>query len=144
MLGCEVIMPGSALPMKVCVLSHLLNVGRVSNMTCFLCVSYKGVASTHACSGRRRLFAQLKIITHLRCIENQLLVATGTTLNGAVLTSFLMVCLARVGKMSGMAVEKNAFQPSCVTRHSSFQCSIDSLPLITMVSADSVDSDAIH
>ena len=37
-------------------------------------------------------FAQLKIITHLRCIENQLLVATGTTLNGAVLTSFLMVC----------------------------------------------------
>ena len=83
-------------------------------------------------------FAQLKIITHLRCIENQLLVATGTTLSGAVLTSFLMICLARVGKMSGMAVEKNGFQPSCVTRHSSFQCSIDSLQLITMVSADSV------
>ena len=46
MLGCEVVTPGSGLRMKVCCAFSFLIVGCVSNMTCYLCVSYKGEAAT--------------------------------------------------------------------------------------------------
>ena len=65
---------------RCAVLSHLFNVGRVSNMTCFLCVAIKTwLRHTHVPGGVDS-FAQLKIVTHLSCIESQLLVASGTTL----------------------------------------------------------------